>query len=74
MTEGNAGGGRKAGRTPLEYFSQYLDWETWEEIAHCNPTLSETPNSVTAEEVAQFVGIHIAMGTLKASRFRVLYM
>ncbi|KAJ8332851.1 hypothetical protein SKAU_G00417470 [Synaphobranchus kaupii] len=65
VTEGNGGGGRREGRTPFEYFSQYLDGETWEEIAHCTPTLSETPNSVTSKEVAQFVGIHIAMGTLK---------
>ncbi|XP_064155853.1 uncharacterized protein LOC135234821 isoform X1 [Anguilla rostrata] len=64
VTEGNGGGGRKE-LTPVEYFSQYLDWETWEEIAHCTPTFSETPHSVTSKEVAQFVGIHIAMGTLK---------
>ncbi|KAG5856193.1 hypothetical protein ANANG_G00005430 [Anguilla anguilla] len=64
VAEGNGGGGRKE-LTPVEYFSQYLDWETWEEIAHCTPTFSETPNSVTSKEVAQFVGIHIAMGTLK---------
>ncbi|XP_061075556.1 uncharacterized protein LOC133109862 [Conger conger] len=65
VPEGNAEGGRKEGRTPVEYFSQYLDWETWDEIAHCNTTLSEASNSVTSKEVAQFVGIHIAMGTLK---------
>ncbi|KAI1886312.1 hypothetical protein AGOR_G00212700 [Albula goreensis] len=61
--ESGGAGGR--GRTPFEYFSQYLDWKTWEEIARCTPALSNTPSSVSAKEVAQFVGIHIAMGTLK---------
>ncbi|XP_077382625.1 zinc finger protein 576, tandem duplicate 1 isoform X2 [Festucalex cinctus] len=47
---------------PLEYFSKYFDWDTWLEIARCT---NQTSDCVTAREVAQFVGIHIAMGTLK---------
>lgn len=52
-------------REPIDYFSEYFGWETWLEIASCTIKLSNTPNAVTAKEVAQFVGIHIAMGTLK---------
>ncbi|XP_077432728.1 zinc finger protein 576, tandem duplicate 1 isoform X2 [Vanacampus margaritifer] len=47
---------------PLEYFSRYFGWDTWVEIARCT---NQTSDYVTAREVAQFVGIHIAMGTLK---------
>ncbi|XP_036393811.1 uncharacterized protein LOC118783972 [Megalops cyprinoides] len=65
MTEEHGGGEVQQKQTPIEYFCQYLDWETWDEIARCNSTLSDTLHSVTAKEVAQFVGIHIAMGTLK---------
>lgn len=52
-------------REPISYFSKYFGWETWVEIASCTNSLSNLPNPVTAREVAQFVGIHIAMGTLK---------
>ncbi|KAM7420509.1 hypothetical protein PAMA_014970 [Pampus argenteus] len=52
-------------REPVEYFSKYFGWDTWVEIAHCTGKMSNMPNPVTAREVAQFAGIHIAMGTLK---------
>ncbi|XP_044065384.1 uncharacterized protein LOC122882248 isoform X2 [Siniperca chuatsi] len=52
-------------REPIDYFSKYFGWDTWVEIANCTIKLSNMPNPVTAREVAQFVGIHIAMGTLK---------
>ncbi|XP_076593645.1 zinc finger protein 576, tandem duplicate 1 isoform X1 [Chaetodon auriga] len=52
-------------REPIDYFSKYFGWDTWVEIASCTNKLSIMPNPVTAREVAQFVGIHIAMGTLK---------
>uniref|UniRef100_A0A4W6CQJ4 C2H2-type domain-containing protein n=1 Tax=Lates calcarifer TaxID=8187 RepID=A0A4W6CQJ4_LATCA len=52
-------------REPIDYFSRYFSWDTWVEIASCTNELSSTPNRITAREVAQFVGIHIAMGTLK---------
>ena len=52
-------------REPIDYFSEYFGWETWLEIASSTIKLSNKPNAVTAKEVAQFVGIHIAMGTLK---------
>ncbi|GLD63489.1 uncharacterized protein AKAME5_001510700 [Lates japonicus] len=52
-------------REPIDYFSRYFCWDTWVEIASCTNELSSTPNRITAREVAQFVGIHIAMGTLK---------
>lgn len=52
-------------REPIDYFSRYFGWDTWIEIASCTNKLSIMPNPVTAREVAQFVGIHIAMGTLK---------
>ncbi|XP_018587712.2 zinc finger protein 576, tandem duplicate 1 isoform X2 [Scleropages formosus] len=55
----------KGEKTPIDYFTSYLDWDTWEEIASCNTAWSESPIPVTAKEMAQFVGIHIAMGTLK---------
>ncbi|XP_077577669.1 zinc finger protein 576, tandem duplicate 1 [Stigmatopora nigra] len=48
---------------PIEYFSKYFGWETWMELARCSNQTSN--NCITAKEVAQFVGIHIAMGTLK---------
>ncbi|KPP76742.1 hypothetical protein Z043_103889 [Scleropages formosus] len=57
----------KGEKTPIDYFTSYLDWDTWEEIACCNTAWSESPIPVTAKEMAQFVGIHIAMGTLKVS-------
>ncbi|XP_071377922.1 uncharacterized protein [Centroberyx affinis] len=53
------------GREPIDYFSKYFGWDTWVEIAQCTNKLSNMPNPVTAKEIAQFVGIHIAMGTLK---------
>ncbi|KAG7242198.1 hypothetical protein INR49_024244, partial [Caranx melampygus] len=52
-------------REPIDYFSKYFGWDTWKEIAGCTNTLSNLTNPVTKREVAQFVGIHIAMGTLK---------
>uniref|UniRef100_UPI003AAC3444 zinc finger protein 576, tandem duplicate 1 n=1 Tax=Centroberyx gerrardi TaxID=166262 RepID=UPI003AAC3444 len=52
-------------REPIDYFSKYFGWDTWVEIAQCTNKLSNMPNPVTAKEIAQFVGIHIAMGTLK---------
>ncbi|XP_062848343.1 uncharacterized protein LOC134310640 [Trichomycterus rosablanca] len=47
----------------IDYFTQYFGLNTWKEIAACTKQVSKLP--VTAKEVAQFVGIHIAMGTLK---------
>lgn len=52
-------------REPIDYFSKYFGWDTWVEIASCTNKLSNMPDPVTVREVAQFVGIHIAMGTLK---------
>ncbi|XP_034409451.1 uncharacterized protein LOC117745317 isoform X2 [Cyclopterus lumpus] len=52
-------------REPIDYFSSYFGWDTWVEIANCTNILSNMTKHVTAKEVAQFVGIHIAMGTLK---------
>lgn len=54
-------------RKPIEYFNDYFGQETWEEIASCTIKMSNMSQPVTAREVAQFVGIHIAMGTLKVS-------
>lgn len=56
-----------ATRKPIEYFNDYFGQETWEEIAGCTIKMSDMSPPVTAREVAQFVGIHIAMGTLKVS-------
>ncbi|XP_074539493.1 zinc finger protein 576, tandem duplicate 1 [Halichoeres trimaculatus] len=58
---------REEGRTrkPIDYFSTYFSWDTWVDIASCTNKLSNMSTPVTAREVAQFVGIHIAMGTLK---------
>ncbi|XP_049587114.1 zinc finger protein 576, tandem duplicate 1 [Syngnathus scovelli] len=53
---------KAATREPTEYFSRYFSWDTWVEMARCT---NQTSDCVTAREVAQFVGIHIAMGTLK---------
>ncbi|XP_019741734.1 zinc finger protein 576, tandem duplicate 1 isoform X2 [Hippocampus comes] len=47
---------------PIEYFSRYFAWETWVEMGRYT---NQTSNCVTVKEIAQFVGIHIAMGTLK---------
>ncbi|TDH11992.1 hypothetical protein EPR50_G00066570 [Perca flavescens] len=52
-------------REPIDYFSKYFGWDTWVEIAHCTNKLSNMAKPFTAREVARFVGIHIAMGTLK---------
>ncbi|XP_068425767.1 uncharacterized protein [Clinocottus analis] len=52
-------------REPIDYFSSYFGWDTWVDIANCTNILSNMTKLVTAREVAQFVGIHIAMGTLK---------
>ncbi|XP_061632720.1 uncharacterized protein LOC133479573 [Phyllopteryx taeniolatus] len=54
--------GPREATEPIEYFSRYFGWDTWVEMAHCT---NQTSDSVTAAEVAMFVGIHIAMGTLK---------
>ncbi|XP_048009554.1 uncharacterized protein LOC125243774 isoform X2 [Megalobrama amblycephala] len=50
---------------PINYFSQYFSLDTWNEIAVCTRETSKLPKAVTEKEVAQYVGIHIAMGTLK---------
>ncbi|XP_052433931.1 uncharacterized protein LOC127974592 isoform X1 [Carassius gibelio] len=50
---------------PINYFNQYFSLDTWKEIAVCTRKISKLPNLVTEKEVAQYVGIHIAMGTLK---------
>ncbi|XP_043116166.1 uncharacterized protein LOC122359969 [Puntigrus tetrazona] len=50
---------------PIDYFNQYFSLETWNEIAVCTRETSKLTNLVTVKEVAQYVGIHIAMGTLK---------
>ncbi|XP_016119651.1 uncharacterized protein, partial [Sinocyclocheilus grahami] len=50
---------------PINYFNQYFSLDTWNEIAVCTRETSKLPNLVTEKEVAQYVGIHIAMGTLK---------
>ncbi|XP_059194438.1 uncharacterized protein LOC131975713 [Centropristis striata] len=52
-------------KQPIDYFSKYFGWDTWVEIANCTNKQSNMPKPVTAKEAAQFVGIHIAMGTLK---------
>ncbi|KAM9723891.1 zinc finger protein 576, tandem duplicate 1 isoform 2-T2 [Menidia menidia] len=52
-------------REPIDYFSRYLGWDTWVEMTACTNKMSNKPNPVTSREVACFVGIHIAMGTLK---------
>ncbi|KAM4633808.1 zinc finger protein 576, tandem duplicate 1 [Polymixia lowei] len=52
-------------REPIYYFCKYFGWDTWAEIAQCTNKLSNIPNPVTPKEIAQYVGIHIAMGTLK---------
>uniref|UniRef100_A0A669EHA0 C2H2-type domain-containing protein n=1 Tax=Oreochromis niloticus TaxID=8128 RepID=A0A669EHA0_ORENI len=52
-------------REPIDYFSKYFGWDTWVEIANCTNKLSNMPDAVTGRAVARFVGIHIAMGTLK---------
>ncbi|XP_058602750.1 uncharacterized protein LOC131521747 [Onychostoma macrolepis] len=50
---------------PINYFNQYFSLDTWKEIAVSTRETSKLPNLVTEKEVAQYVGIHIAMGTLK---------
>lgn len=52
-------------KQPIEYFSKYFSWDMWREISNCTNKLTNMSTPVTAEEVAQFVGVHIAMGTLK---------
>lgn len=53
---------------PIDYFIQYFSWNTWKDIAACTGQASKLTKPVTEKEVAQFVGIHIAMGTLKVSK------
>ncbi|KAM6995343.1 zinc finger protein 576, tandem duplicate 1 [Tautogolabrus adspersus] len=60
-------------RRPIDYFSKYFGWDTWTEIANCTNQLSHMSNPVTARAVAQFVGIHIAMGTLKFPSLRLYW-
>ncbi|XP_039535401.1 uncharacterized protein LOC120484355 [Pimephales promelas] len=50
---------------PIHYFNQYFSLDTWNEIAVCTRETSQLANPVTEKEIAQYVGIHIAMGTLK---------
>jgi len=52
---------------PIHYFNQYFSLDTWNEIAVCTRETSQLANPVTEKEIAQYVGIHIAMGTLKVS-------
>ncbi|XP_055083843.1 uncharacterized protein LOC117384217 [Periophthalmus magnuspinnatus] len=52
-------------KKPIDYFSKYFNWDTWREISHCTNQLNNLSTAVTVKEVAQFVGIHIAMGSLK---------
>uniref|UniRef100_A0A8C7ZRU4 C2H2-type domain-containing protein n=1 Tax=Oryzias sinensis TaxID=183150 RepID=A0A8C7ZRU4_9TELE len=52
-------------REPIDYFSKYFGWDTWAETSTCTNKLCKMSNPVTSVDVAQFVGIHIAMGTLK---------
>lgn len=52
---------------PIDYFIQYFSWSTWRDIAACTQNVSKLQNPITELEVAKFVGIHIAMGTLKVS-------
>ncbi|XP_061772046.1 uncharacterized protein LOC133562148 isoform X2 [Nerophis ophidion] len=60
-------------RGPIQYFSRYFGWDTWVDIAQCTNQSTSTPNCVTVREVAQFVGIHIAMGTLKFPSSRLYW-
>ncbi|KAF3839938.1 hypothetical protein F7725_018655 [Dissostichus mawsoni] len=66
-TSGQIQAPREGTRTtePIDYFSKYFGWDTWVEIANCTNKISNMPRPVTSREVAQFVGIHVAMGTLK---------
>ncbi|XP_028325939.1 zinc finger protein 576, tandem duplicate 1 [Gouania willdenowi] len=52
-------------KKPIDYFCKYFGWDTWVEIAEYTDRASRISNPVTPNEVAHFVGIHIAMGTLK---------
>ncbi|XP_058252281.1 uncharacterized protein LOC131357349 isoform X3 [Hemibagrus wyckioides] len=57
--------GSKEHCEPIDYFVRYFSWSIWKDIAACTQQESKSPKPVTEKEVAQFVGIHIAMGTLK---------
>ncbi|KAI5620578.1 zinc finger protein 576, tandem duplicate 2 [Silurus asotus] len=57
--------GSKEHCEPIDYFIQYFSWNIWKDIAVCTGQVSKLAKPVTKEEVAHFVGIHIAMGTLK---------
>ncbi|KAF4088557.1 hypothetical protein AMELA_G00084030 [Ameiurus melas] len=57
--------GSKEHWEPIDYFIRYFSWNIWKDIAACTGQVSKLPKPVTEKEVAQFVGIHIAMGTLK---------
>lgn len=59
--------GSKEHCEPIDYFVRYFSWSMWKDIAASTQQASKSPKPVTEKEVAQFVGIHIAMGTLKVS-------
>ncbi|XP_031431631.1 uncharacterized protein LOC105891837 isoform X3 [Clupea harengus] len=61
----NGVGSQNGQKKPIDYFTQYFDWKTWQDVANITAKTSKKSNPVTAKEVSQFVGIHIAMGTLK---------
>lgn len=63
----NGVGSQNGQKKPIDYFTQYFDWKTWQDVANITAKTSKKSNPVTAKEVSQFVGIHIAMGTLKVS-------
>ncbi|XP_069041376.1 zinc finger protein 576, tandem duplicate 1 isoform X2 [Lepisosteus oculatus] len=59
-----------ASLSPLEYFSRYLDWHTWEGVARYtnsrpHPAGATPPIRTSAGEIARLVGVHIAMATLR---------
>ncbi|XP_015241201.1 PREDICTED: uncharacterized protein LOC107091659 isoform X1 [Cyprinodon variegatus] len=57
----------------IDYFCEYFSWDTWVEIANYTNKLSKNQNLVTCREVARFIGIHIAMGTLKFPSARLYW-
>ncbi|KAL6489416.1 hypothetical protein MHYP_G00031570 [Metynnis hypsauchen] len=64
--------GRQENWKPIDYFIQYFSWDTWKEIAACTE-VSKLSEPITDKEVAQFVGIHIAMGTLKFPNMKLYW-
>lgn len=63
----NSVGSQNGQRSPIDYFTQYFDWKTWQDFANITAKTSKMSHPVTAKEVSQFVGMHIAMGTLQVS-------